>query len=49
MSLVCEEKAQGSIEVLMILGLAVVAAVTVGFLLKNFVTEEIQPEVNENT
>ena len=44
-----EQKAQGSTEVLLVLGLAVAAAITVGFYLKNFVSKDIQPEVNERT
>jgi uncharacterized protein (UPF0333 family) len=42
-----EQKAQGSTETLLALGLAVVAAVTVGFFIKNYVTEKIAPEVEE--
>ncbi len=40
-----EEKGQGATEILLVLGLAVVAAITVGFFLKNFVTQQVQPEV----
>ncbi|HIH10243.1 MAG TPA: hypothetical protein HA254_06285 [Candidatus Diapherotrites archaeon] len=49
MSILHEEKGQGSTEVLLVLGLAVAAAITVGFYLKNFVTQEIQPEVENKT
>lgn len=42
------ERAQGSTETLLVLGLAVVAAVTVGFFVKNFVSNEVSPEVEEN-
>lgn len=44
-----EEKAQGSIETLLVLGLAVTAAVTVGYFIKNFVTKEVQPQVTQKT
>ena len=44
-----EERAQGSIETLLVLGLAVTAAVTVGYFLKNFVTKDVQPKVSEKT
>ena len=42
-----EERAQGSTEILLVLGLAVVAAITVGFFLKNFVTQQVQPQVQQ--
>ena len=44
MKVLKEERGQGSTEVLLVLGLAVVAAITVGFFLKNFVTQQVQPE-----
>lgn len=43
------ERGQGSTEVLLVLGLATVAALVVGLFLKNFVTEDIQPEIEERT
>ena len=45
MKLLRDQRAQGSTEILLVLGLAVVAAITVGFFLKNFVTQQVQPEV----
>ncbi len=48
-SVFAEERAQGSVETLLVLGLAVTAAVTVGYFLKNFVTKEVQPKVSEKT
>ncbi|HLC79955.1 MAG TPA: hypothetical protein VJG83_06075 [archaeon] len=47
MKIFSEEKAQGGTEALALLGVAVVVAITVGFYLKSFVTEEVQPEVEE--
>ncbi len=44
-----QERAQGSIETLLVLGLAVTAAVTVGYFIKNFVTKEVQPQVDQKT
>ena len=49
MKLLEQEKAQGSIETLLVLGLAVTAAVTVGYFLKSFVTKEVQPKVTDRT
>ncbi|GEM_PF-6326844 len=48
-SIFFEERAQGSVETLLVLGLAVTAAVTAGYFLKNFVTKEVQPKVVEKT
>ncbi len=42
-----EEKAQASTEILVILGLAVVAAITVGFFLKNFVSQQVAPQIQQ--
>ncbi len=47
MRIVQEERGQGATELLLVLGLAVVAAITVGFFLKNFVTQEVEPQVGE--
>ena len=44
-----EERAQGTVETLLVLGLAITAAVTVGYFLKSFVTKELQPKVVERT
>ena len=47
MKMLEDEKGQGSTEVLLVLGLAVVAAITVGFFLKNFVTQQVQPQIQQ--
>ncbi|HLC92197.1 MAG TPA: hypothetical protein VJH23_00655 [archaeon] len=47
MKVIWEEKGQASTEVILVLGLAVVAAITVGFFLKNFVTQQAQPQVQQ--
>ena len=47
--MILDERAQGSVETLLVLGLAVTAAVTAGYFLKNFVTKEVQPKVAEKT
>ncbi len=44
-----EERAQGSVEVLIALGIAVLAAITVGAWVKNIVTERAQPEISSRT
>ena len=41
------EKAQVTTETLLVFGVAAVAAVTVGYFVKNFVTNEVSPEVEE--
>ena len=40
-------RAQGSIEILLLLGAATVVALAIGLFLKGVVTQQIQPEVNE--
>ena len=47
MTLLQDEKAQGATEYLLIIGLAVVAVMVVGFFVKNFVTEDVQGEFND--
>lgn len=49
MKLLEEQRAQASIENLLVLGLAVTVAITVGYFVKNFVTKQVQPEVVEKT
>ena len=43
------EKAQTSVETLLVLGVAVTAAITIGYFIKTFVTKEVQPKVTEKT
>ena len=49
LQLLSEEKAQTGIEVLIALGLAVMAAVTIGLYVKSVVTEKAQPEIQGRT
>ena len=42
------EKAQITTETLLVLGAAVVAAVTVGFFVKSFVSGQVAPQAEEN-
>ncbi|VVC00851.1 Uncharacterised protein [uncultured archaeon] len=49
MKVLTEEKAQGSVETLLVLGVVVTAAITVGYFLKTFVTKDIQPQVTTRT
>ncbi len=48
MRILKEEKAQGSTETLLVLSLAVVAAVTVGYFVKNFIANQVAAEIEEN-
>ncbi|MBI4210521.1 MAG: hypothetical protein HY544_03385 [Candidatus Diapherotrites archaeon] len=47
MKLLADEKAQVGTESLIAIAIAVVAAIGVGYYLKTFVTNKVQPEVNE--
>ena len=49
MKIMEEEKAQGSTEILIALGIAVLAAIVVGAWVKSIVTENAQPEITSRT